>query len=172
MRLEDCIPYEDWTYRSKLSDEKIVHNLLEIVEPKKLFRTAWSGGSTKAYEGKVSITSFKVKRLLNYRNSFAPVIFGSIESQADDSTLVHVKMRLSTFTMIFLSIWIGIAIISCIGFMASSFFNREFKLGVFVPFGMLLLVILMIIGGFKYESSKTRASLKQVFDAYEMSTNF
>jgi hypothetical protein len=153
------LPIEKITYKTILKEDEIINRLEDIIEPKKIFR-GWlfCNNSTRPYEGEIKNNTFKLQRIIGYRNSFLPKIKGVIYNELG-GTIIKVKMRLSVFVIVFICIWtIGMGL-GCIAFMTQplSFFT-------FIPFGLLLFMYALTMGGFKYESRKSKNDLKYLFE--------
>lgn len=159
------LPTENITYRTKLKEEEIVKRLSEIIEPKKTFRLSiLSSDSSKSYEGQINGQTFEIKRIIGYRNSFLPRINGIIERDFNGMT-IKVKMRLHILVIVFLFIWCGAVGLGCLASLTRVFGNSEFNLTTLIPFGMLIFVYLMTMGGFKFESKKSKKDLQTIFEA-------
>lgn len=64
----------------------------------------------KAFIGTVRPDSFKIVSNIDYRNSFLPVINGTIQADGT-ATKIDLQMRLSLFTRIFLYLWYSILVL-------------------------------------------------------------
>lgn len=159
------LPTENITYKSRLNEEEIVKRLSDFIEPEKTFRFGvFSKSSTKSYEGQIYGSNFEIKRIIGYRNSFLPRINGSIEKNFDGTT-IKVKMRLHILVIVFLCIWCGGVGIACIASLSLTFGIVKFDPMSLIPFGMLIFVYLLTMGGFKFESSKAKQDLQGIFEA-------
>lgn len=160
------LPFENITYKTKLSSEEVINRIRNNIEPKRTFKITgiFGNGSHKAYEGTVNGMSFNIVRIIGYRNSFLPRIKGEIERDSF-GTKINVKMRLHPFVLVFMIIWC-----SGVGLGFFSFLNASLKKGTFEPeiliaLGMLLLAYGLTTVAFKYESIKSKQYLAQLFDA-------
>lgn len=160
-------PFENIIYRTRLEPDEIQQRLNDIIEPKESFRLRGIFGSIDhlPYEGIVFGNSFNIIRIIGYLNSnfFLPRISGVIEKEIDGSK-IQVKMRLHHFVMVFMIIWLGGVGIGAIVATSKLFDHVTFEPIAFA-FGMILLVLIMVIGGFKYESIKSKEYLAQLFEA-------
>jgi hypothetical protein len=159
------LPSEKIIYKTKLTETEVLKRLSEHIEPVKAFRvTLFSNDATKPYQGLVKGLSFEITRIIRYRNSFLPIIVGVIEKNYDGTT-INVQMRLHRFVLIFLCIWMipmgGFAIMMLIAVLKGSEWN-----GIsFMPLGMVLFAYALTIGGFNFESSKSKKDLQAIFEA-------
>lgn len=155
------LPFERITYSTSLSQQEIIKRLSDVVEPKKIsFRRNY----TKDYVGSVDTDSFDISRVINYRNSFLPQIYGNIQNN-NYGTEIQVTMTLDGFVFLFTIGW-------CL--MASSFFVFILMKGIrgeaiavefFIPLMMLLFMYGLTMAGFKIESKKSKEYLRKIFEA-------
>jgi hypothetical protein len=159
------LPTENITYKTKLKEEEIFGRLSDLIEPEKTFRFGiFSSDSSKSYEGQINGQTFDIKRIIGYRNSFLPRINGIIERDFDGMT-IKVKMRLHIFVIVFLCIWCGGVGLGCIAFLTQALGSSEFNPATLIPFGMLIFVYLLTMGGFKSESNRSKKDLQTIFEA-------
>ena len=163
------LPFEKLTYKTSLASEEILKRLRENIEPKKTFRMTGLFGSKdhKHYEGSIEGRSFSISRIIHYRNSFLPIIKGEIASK-HDGTHIHIQMRLHTIALIFMALWCGILGLVFLVISFDSLNEGSFDPFLLIPLGMLLFGYLMTVGGFKYESGKSKKWLKDLFEAAEI----
>ena len=93
------IPYENINYETELKYQEIVKIINSIIEPKKVIRIlSIFNENLKPYEGEI------INRIIKYRNSFIPIIYGTIN---DDSnlTIINIKMKLHIFVKIFMFVF-------------------------------------------------------------------
>jgi len=171
MNLKKYLPYENYILTSSLNKEEITNRLQENVSLKyySTFQKKQNTISEKPYEGTIDENKFLINRVIDYRNSFLPVISGEITSKLSGSE-IHIKMQLNTFTKIFISIWLGIISLVCIGMTFaliinfSKIANQEFRPASLIPFGMLAFGLLLTILSFKAESSKSKIFLEKLLE--------
>lgn len=159
------LPTESVTFKTKLKEDEIISRLSQILEPEKFIRSGLLGSSnTKPYEGKITGNNFSIKRIINYRNSFLPRILGTVEKDIQGNS-IKVKMRLQIFVIIFIIVWCSGAFMGLFFITKNVIANKGFDPWFFMPIGMLLLVYVLIIAAFKYESRKAKNDLKTLFEA-------
>jgi hypothetical protein len=155
------LPIENIIFKTSLKEDEIIRRLSDCIEPEKTFRfSVFSSSSAQSYEGQINGSSFTINRIIGYRNSFLPRINGVIERDLDGLT-IKVKMRLHIFVIVFLCIWCG----GCIAFLIQAFDNSAFNQATLIPFGMLIFIYALTMGGFKYESYKSKKDLQALFEA-------
>lgn len=174
MNLKNKLPFENYTLITKLSIEDVCKRISENIEPKKTAIFSFlSCNSTKPYEGELVGDSFNISRIINYRNSFLPIIKGQITTSLGQ-TQIKIKMRPATFVLIFISIWLGIVGLFCIGFLAAGILQilrhgfSPIELFVLFPFGMFLLGYLLTFFAFKSESKKSKEFLARLLEGQEI----
>lgn len=160
------LPFENITYRTKLDLEEIQKRINEVIEPKKTFRVTGFFGSSNhnPYKGSVNENSFSIIRIIGHRNSFLPRINGVIEKDFNGSK-IKVKMRLHIFVIVFMFIWFGGIGFGCLAVINTPSNSEDFEPTTLIPFGMLIFGYTLMIGGFKYESIKSKKYLAQLFEA-------
>ena len=128
--------------------------LYSITEPPKFFRKPFSKEHC-TFQGVFNNNIFKITRIINYRNSFAPVIKGKINENN-----VEITMRLHIGVIAFVTVWISGSIISGLSALASK--NSQ---GVIEASIMGIFMYLLTVGCFMDEASKVRNILEEVFKA-------
>ena len=128
--------------------------LNENIEERRLFNSL---RSNKIYQGEISDTEFKISRIISYKNSFLPIIYGNL-SETEEGTEIIMKLMPHWFVVIFFLVW-------CIGFFGpdvSSFLRGDIDSFSFVS----LLFVVIFTGMFPYflytERKKTLENLKQI----------
>lgn len=173
LHLKKYLPVENYTLTSELSVEEIIRQLSENVEPKKNFRfSIFSKGSNKPYEGEVSANTFTISRIIDYRNSFLPVIRGRI-IRIHGKTLINVKMQPAIFVIVFMSLWLGVIGFACLVIVVSGIVNmgknlqNGFSPFTIIPFVMFLFGYLLTTFAFKAESKDSKRFLAALFEGQE-----
>jgi len=95
-------PYIEYQITSSKSPEEIADILRSVTDSNNTFLCH----SSKEFLGTVRPNDFKIVSNINYRNSFLPVIKGTIH-QNGTSSIVNIKMQLSLMIRIFLYFWLG-----------------------------------------------------------------
>ncbi|MCA9975715.1 MAG: hypothetical protein KC413_08185, partial [Anaerolineales bacterium] len=134
------------------------------VKPRSLIRARWVFSKidpTVPFEGTVENGRFNINRIINYRNSFLPIIVGQFHDDLG-FTRIEITMRLHYFVMAFMGIWF---FTFCpVGFMF--FVSDDMGRGEFIIlfFGFILFFIFMILATFNYEANKARRTLEEVWE--------
>lgn len=167
--IKKILPFEKLIYRSNLTKEELLAHLQNEIEAEKSFGFGSKSFSySKPYIGKVYNNTFEIKRAINYRNSFLPVIQGEIQNDINGSK-INIRMQLIEIVKIFMIIWLGGVFIACLATSYTLIFtndlNSESGFFMYIPFFMLALGILMVYFGFKIESKKSTKDLEGILKA-------
>jgi len=173
--IKKLLPFEEIVYRSKLNKEELVARLQNEIEAEKSFSFGANRFSySKSYIGKISDNRFEIKRAINYRNSFLPVIKGEIRNDLNGSKIL-VKMNLVELIKVFMIIWLAAVFIGCIAVTYNLIFNKGFDSEavpfVFIPYFMLLFGVVLVSFGFKSESKKSISDLEELLQAKIIPSN-
>ena len=163
------LPFEELFYRSKLTKEDLLLHLQNEIEAEKSFGFGVNNFSySKPYVGKIFNNSFEIKRAINYRNSFLPIIKGEIKEDINGSKVI-VKMSLVELVKVFMIIWLGGVSVACIAVTYNILFNNglnsEAGFFMFIPYVMFIFGIAMVGFGFKIESKKSAQDLERILQA-------
>lgn len=167
--IKKILPFEKLIYRSNLTKEELLAHLQNEIEAEKSFGFGANNFSySKPYIGKIYNNTFEIKRAINYRNSFLPIIKGEIQNDINGSK-INVKMSLAEIVKVFMIIWLGGVFIACLATLYTLIFtnglNSEGRFFMFLPFFMLAIGILMVYFGFKTESKKSEKDLEEILKA-------
>lgn len=142
----NIIPRKKIILNSRLSNNEIYDKLIHL----------------EGYEVSVKENSFKMKRKINYRNSFLPQI--TLTLNTNNSNLVNIVMKLHSFVLIFMLIWLAfVAFFGVITIINISY--EELDQFSLIPFFMFVFGLLMLYVPFSLESAKSRRDLLRVLDA-------
>ena len=147
------IPYQTFEIKTRLGQEAARQKLQEIVEPRKLMRFGLSR-SHNLFEGEIEGTSFKISRIIHYRNSFLPILVGQIQDDLDASTL-RITARPHWFVTLF---WVFFAIAVTAGGLIS---GDPSELWVILPVFFFFYVV--PTAAFNFELYKSQKVLNEQF---------
>lgn len=159
--LELLVPYRRRELRSELSGSEAARALAGEVEPARWFRL---GSSSRQFQGTVGDLSFDIRRINRYRNSFLPRIRGEIRDD-QRGCRVSITMSLSAPVLMFIAVWLALAISSAFASLGGSSGLPGARSPVLVSAGLCAFVWLMTIGGFGFEAAKAERLLARIFDA-------
>ncbi|MGF2411916.1 hypothetical protein [Ferruginibacter sp.] len=172
MNLKQFLPLENYTLTTKLSAEEVRDRIANKTGPKKNFRFSLEANSyTKPYEGVLTNSSFTICRVIDYRNSFLPVITGNISSYAG-KTEVKISMQLQKFVLIFVSVWlslVGIAfVMQFLYFLNTS--PKTFSMPLLISFGSMIFLWVLTYFAFKKESKISKGFLARLLEGEEIAS--
>ena len=175
MSMKLILPFEKYTLISSLSIDEIVKRLeknIDLDNSPRFFGINSSSG--KPYKGKYSANTFSITRVINYRNSFLPLIKGEISTYINE-TRINIIIRPVLSVLIFVSIWLGIVGIVAVFFLLAALLPSAGSDITFthalIPLGMFIFGTLLMTLSFKAESKKARTFLVDLFQGQEMKTN-
>jgi hypothetical protein len=165
MDLKKYLPIENFTITTNLTFEEINNRLENCIQEKKKTIFPFSNrNSVKPYEGFIKNNSFVISRIINYRNSFLPIISGEI-IYINENPIIKIKMGLPKFIKFFVAFWLGIVGIACLftllfGVLSiNDIVKHGFSPFALIPFGMFVFGFLLIYFSFKYESKISKTFL-------------
>lgn len=157
------LPFETIVIETPLTKEDTISILASNVEREKTFRFL-NRSVTKAFEGQLTGNEFEIKRIITYRNSFLPIVKGRIET-LETGTRLTVKMRLHLAVMIFMTVWFGFVGLFLIVSLSSEDGSSTFLF----PLGMLIFAYALTMGGYLFESYRTKKILTGLTKGYIIS---
>ena len=101
-----CLPYDCWTIESPLDVPSLVAGMQERIEPFKWFRL-WFSDDIAPLEGTVHQQGFSVRRIIGYRNSFLPMLYGTFIPNPNGTT-IRIRMMPHPLVVGFMVNWLGL----------------------------------------------------------------
>ncbi|MGL5888490.1 MAG: hypothetical protein ACRC3B_01315 [Bacteroidia bacterium] len=152
---------EQFTLSTALTPQEILARLNHYVYKRDNFFTS-SGTRTpyQTYEGWYDEEDFKIKRIINYRNSFLPVITGNIAQNGSRSTIT-VKMTPNLLTKIALPF----ILITLLMFFFTPNRPKDDLLLNIMPWIVSIIFIVVITITTYFEIRKAKRDLINYFDA-------
>jgi hypothetical protein len=141
-----------------LAPSDVIARLAAAVEPRKFWRF---GGGQRPFEGEVSATSFRIRRIITYRNSFLPVIRGDVVPEGRGSRLAA-SLTLHPSVIVFLVIWSALLVIIGAGVWARALASDAWNGEAFMPLGLLAFAWVLTSASFTFEARKPRTLLTEV----------
>lgn len=116
---------------------------------------------------------FDIRRDINYRNSFLPLVFGQIrQDDYSGGSRITVHMRMHRAVAIFMFFWLGMVGLSALGFLLPWLLHGTSPLsrpgdvpGIFIPVGMFLFGLALPYFAFRPEANKAEAFLHETLQA-------
>jgi len=124
----------------------------------------------RPFEGEVREDGFTISRVINYRNSFLPVIEGKVVAKGDGSEL-HVELRPARAVRLFLSIWLGfLGVFATLSFIPLSRGEMDGLLLLVLPIFMGSFGIVISHAGFSHEHGRALKELSKILGKPASST--
>ncbi len=144
--------FDKKTYNIDTNDsiDIVIENLSSKIEKEKFLQ--FEDQIDRPFVGKFRGNDFKIKRKINYKNSFNPTIEGKISARSY-GTNVKVKICVSPIAQVFMVIWLLLLI---------AFFGMLLMSSILSRIVLIILPILIIIGliGLSSNNSYKKESLK------------
>jgi hypothetical protein len=174
MKFNLLVPFDNFTLETKLAVSEVESRIANSIQPRKRFRFSFlTDRGTKPYEGEVFGGTFEINRVIQYRNSFLPIIKGSIIPMAG-TTQVSIKMRPAVFVLIFMSMWLSIVGLACLGILCAGIIRFKdviqhgFSPAILIPFAMFAFGYAMTTVGYRVEAQNSKEFLMRLLDAKEV----
>lgn len=154
-------PYEKFRIKCCKSNDEILQILENNIEPARLLRF---GRGIKFFEGHFDEKKFKIHRIINYRNSFIPVIKGRIDYRAD-RTDVTVTMSMHLLVEVFMAVWLSGVFMGCLMSIRDLTGENDSSVWLFrlLIFFMLFFGFALMNIPFRIEAKKARKKLFEMF---------
>jgi hypothetical protein len=167
MNLKKFLPVENYTLTTALDVEEVRKRILENTGAKRTLKTLFRGNATnKPYEGYITGNTFKINRIISYKNSFLPIINGHIYSLSG-KTYIKIEMKILTPVLIPVIIITGIFIVVSISF--NGIVPNNFIFSPLFPFLFPIVWYLVVYFSFKIESNITKKILAKHLEGKEIS---
>lgn len=156
----NLLPFRKYILKSSYPSFVVAEKLSLETDIRKFYRKE---NPLKRFEGKVHRNDFNINRILNYRNSFYPIIIGEIISEGNDKTTVKIFMRMTIYTNIFMFIWFLSSGIILMYVLNQQFENDKLEVEpllwslLFFLFGYVLMIVC-----FNYEASKSKKIITEL----------
>lgn len=111
----------------------------------------------KVFSGSIDSNGFKIRRSEERLNSFSPIIIGTVVSDGEEQSHIHINMRLHYFVMLFMGVWL-------LGALALTFnmINSDISpINAFITFNIGY--ILMMYSFFK-EAKLAKSEINMIFN--------
>jgi len=109
----------------------------------------------KAFSGEVFEHGFKIRRAVEYLNSFSPIIIGSVSANKKHCTLA-IKMRMHYFVMAFMLVWLTGALTLTLGHFSTSISGSNAFITFLIGYGLMM-------NSFWKETNKAKDELDLIF---------
>lgn len=148
------LPYQTFGFETPLAPDEASARLAAAVRERSWFRQPAPG---QALEGEVSGETFRVYRVIGYRNSFLPIVHGRLVPTAEGSRVEGV-MTLHPFVLVFMLVWCGGVVVAAVS--AWSGGGALGRSAALLPLAMLVFGWALSAGGFTAEAGRTLRTLR------------
>jgi hypothetical protein len=159
------IPFTRLEFKTYLDAENVRQRLAAEVESRTIFRQSIWRRDHRFFAGKVEENGrFQINRVIHYRNSFQPYIYGEIVNDLD-ATRIKLRLHPHPVVLILMPIFLSVFFCALIG---TTFISDDLVKNLWVIWpilGFLLLFYIIIIGLFNFEVNKARRHLEEIFQA-------
>lgn len=174
MNFKNFFPSDSYMLTTKLSVDEVKIRLSESInQPKKFLTREFNNPLTRQYEGQLFNNTFKINQIIvGKRNSFAPLITGSITSY-HDTTNIKIKMELLPFVITFMFLWLSSVGLVCVVLLSGGLLHLPqiihdgFSPFLLIPFVMFIFGCFLPFSGFKTESENSKYYLIKLLDGQE-----
>ncbi|NLR82364.1 hypothetical protein [Chitinophaga eiseniae] len=170
MNIKTLLPFEQYTFVTKLSIPEISNRIMNSTAPRtRLFSFPEPPAAGKLFRGSISGNQFELLRIIQYRNSFLPVIKGEMNTYLG-KTEVSVRQAPVLAVLIFMGLWMGIVTLACIGMLSYGVTHLHLLkpgptiIPFLVPFFMWIGGAAMVSIGFRLESGKAKKLLLELLE--------
>ena len=156
-------PSQEATLYSVLPKAEVLDRLQYNVQPEYMGFTD-KDYPAKRFEGHIEGDSFTLKRVVDYRNSFLPVIRGSL-SELPRGTRVNLTLKPMRRIAIIMRLWFGAAVLVLIITIIASLTDGGSVIAVIIPLIMLAVGVALQHICFNTESERAIDELRSIVEA-------
>jgi len=155
----NLLPYRKITVTTNLTKQEVLEKINANTGRAELLSQSYG----TLFSGTVNSESFKIRRNINYRNSFLPIVTDG------NRTTLQLTFKPVEFVIAFMIVWLGgvsLASISMIFLLITS--PETFSAPMLIPFAMLVSGIALFGGGFAAEYPKSKDTLLNLINTQEI----
>ncbi len=152
------LPYSRIVLNSPFSPSELITRLQSQTEPRRLLR--WSR-EHNVFEGEINGNHFCIRRIMDYRNSFRPEIYGQIEPITGGSQIT-LTFHLHMATLFFILGWFLFCVIITLSTLFFPTNDENSRWVTAAPLGMILFGYAITMGGFYYEKEQGLDSFSRI----------
>lgn len=162
-----AFPFQRFTLETSTPMANVLKRMQETVEPRRRWRFKRPASD---FEGVLSTTSFRIRRIITHRNSFIPVVIGTIRPRIEGGTRIDIAMRMRWHVTLFMLLWFSLPIVllaaSLLGINLEKFdapsWHRSTWPQLFVPLVMIVWGYCLCAVAFNIEASRARLLLMKI----------
>lgn len=153
------LPFGTFVIETSLEKEQVFAALAANIETGE-GRGVWKKSSNKEFGGLLAKDKFEIKRLITYKNSFKPLLQGSI-ANGMQGTRIIVKTRIDKFALVFMSIWLGGIGLFTVLVIADAF-TKSFDWYMLIPLFLFLFGYGSMMGRYLFEVANAKNKLLRI----------
>jgi hypothetical protein len=154
------MPFDRFIIHTDFSVQQAQQRLSEAVRPP--FSRVIFMNVPQKYEGRIHGNRFEISRITNYRDTFLPVVVGTIRDSVG-SCSIDVRLRPHVVVIGALLVILGLAIAAECGFFLTMLNARSFNISIFWPAAVLLVFYVISTVWFKMEATAEKQNLNEIF---------
>jgi hypothetical protein len=173
MNIKSLLPFDNYTLVTFVKVPEVMGRLEANVSPKKLSSMLVvkrygqkRDPSEKPYAGNITGQQFEIVRVINYKNSFLPVVKGEV-SHFLGQTEIRVKSSPHIAVLVFSACWMLMVLLGCL-IVTVTAINDGFEPALLIPFAMLIFGSLLFTVPYKIEAKKAKEFLAKLLEATEV----
>jgi len=152
----NLLPSEQFVVETSATPTMVHDTLAGSIEPRRWLPAT---ADHKVFHGTLTPYGFEVRRVIDYQNSFLPVITGLIRATSAGSS-VGIRMTLSPLVVLFGALWLGFVALTCVGVLIATVSGVVgLHPAQLVPFALLVLAPTFVWGNFRHEVKVTKPIL-------------
>ena len=155
------IPYTSYVINASHPAAEVESRLQQVVEKRQL--RLMPSRRDAFFEGRVENGRFKFNRIIQYRNTFLPLIVGEIKDDLS-SARIEVTVRLQYLVYLMLAIMFVIGVSGLVMASAGALAASEAVIGGLLFTGITLFFYVVMMAFFNYEANKARALLREALE--------
>lgn len=160
------LPYDKIEIESQKTPEQVMEMIkdkTQVQEHLSFTGIRFMQSESKTFAGEIKEDSFRISRIIIGRNSFLPVIQGTVE-KATAGAKALITMSLSKITAVIMAIIFLAALFVAISPLFVDGFSPKNIDQLFVWLGIILVIYAFMTVSFRFEAKKAKKILKEMFE--------
>jgi hypothetical protein len=164
-------PVDKLTLQTALSKTEVIEALKSSLGIQHNIRSFNQPITDKKFQGIITNSGFRIKRIIGYRNSFLPEITGTINEKLS-GTEIELVLKPMSFVGVFMAVWLGGVAFACVATLIGAFMGSLPFTACLIPFAMLAFGFGMLKFAFGAESRTAQRELTGLFQAKVKNNEF
>jgi hypothetical protein len=171
MNLKKLLPIDHCTFTTHLSSQEVLKKISGNIQANRPLRIPffYEPPFEKPYWGKISDNTFTIRRNVEMRITYLPVIKGHVFNDAG-KTKVEIKMKPETSVCVSTAIILFVLAFVCLNNTlfalsnAQGYFRFEFFSGGLILFGAFIVIVLWATVEFRFQAKKSKSFLQKLVE--------